>query len=291
MAAVHILCLRQNNAGLKVLSNTQCDFNSIATNITFLHMKFLTDHYLCGEENEKLFGTKSDLTPLHIASLLENEAVIQSLLRKTDKTDIICRMFPLHIKFRYNENIAQLITSNSSFKLTAFHIACLLENDEIAELLIRRRANLYVPAILRLELKQLEEIVISTHSELSSLHLACLTKNVAYPLHICTENGNIEQCKVLLDHGADTSVETSFASLQPWHLALFHAHNEILSMLLEKLTKLTKQVLDDDSLDKEHEYATKSTDDSLYQEHEYDTKSIDDCRTKNMNMEQIQNDS
>ncbi|CAC5357851.1 ANK [Mytilus coruscus] len=348
MAPIHILCFRQNNDAIKGLSHTQCDFNSIATNLTFLHLKFLTNEDICVHKSEKHNNTLSELTPLHIASLIDDAEITELILRKTDKTDIVCKIFPLHMEFKYNKEIALLINSYTSFNLTAFHIACIQKNKEIGELLIRRNANLNLPAEFSIEFEISELVTVSTHSELFPLHLACLMQNVTftrmilsqvqtindtcpmsvwhiclflnesiyaeklssfseyrdsvcmlsplhlaclcgnvsiltlllrkgadskafanldssyaiiyekndtnvklfflyhykvlkYPLHICAENGNIEQCRVLLESGADTNVETSFASLRPWHLALYHGQKEILSLLLETPTEIDKK--------------------------------------------------
>lgn len=347
LAPVHILCFRQNNDGIKGLSHTQCDFDSKATNLTYLHLQFLSKEYIFVQKSDKHNSTLSELTPLHIASLIDDAEITESILRKTNKTDIVCKIFPLHMSFKYNERIAQLITTYSSFQVTAFHIACIQENIQIGELFIRRNANLKLSAKLSIEFELSDLVTIPTYSKIFPLHLACIMQNVTftrmissqvktmddicsisvwhicmflnkyryvdklcsfpeyrdtlcmlsplhvaclcgnnpiltlllkrgadsnilanldstyaiiyenndtivkfffsyhfkvrkYPLHICAENGSTEQCRVLLEFGADTDVETNFARLKPWHLALYHGHKEILSLLLQSTTEIDK---------------------------------------------------
>ncbi|CAC5404361.1 unnamed protein product [Mytilus coruscus] len=187
MAPVHILCFRQNNDGINGLSHTQCDFNSKATNLTYLHLKFLTNEDIFVHKSEKHNSTLSDLITLHIASLIDDGHITKLILRKTYKTGIVCKIFPLHLKFKYNERIAQLINTYSSFQMTAFHIACIQDNIKIGELLIIRNADLNLSAKLFIEFEISEIVIIPTHSEIFPLHLACLMQNVTFTRMISSQ--------------------------------------------------------------------------------------------------------
>lgn len=232
LTAFHIACIQENIEIGELLIRRNANLN--------LPAEFAVEFQI---SELVTVSTHSELFPLHLTCLKQNVTFTRMILSQVQTINDICPMSVWHICLFLNESISvEKLSSFSEYKdsvcmLSPLHLACLCGGVSILTLLLKKGADCGEFANLDSSYAMIYENN-DTHIKFFFLHHYKVLK---YPLHICAENGNIEQCRVLLESGADTNVETSFANLRPWHLALFHGQKEILSLLLETQTEIDKK--------------------------------------------------
>ncbi|XP_052060294.1 uncharacterized protein LOC127700721 [Mytilus californianus] len=171
---VHLLCFLHDVELLRILVCMKCDIHAIARVSTlFLYcLQMLNIHNV-----KNVLNAVSEMTPLHIACIIDDADFVDCILENTYNINVFCSIHPLHLDTTYSRGISELITEESYFTITALHTAILCKNTDIAKTLITNDANTESTAKLFIEICIGTDTLICTHSTLKPLHLACLVEN------------------------------------------------------------------------------------------------------------------
>ncbi|CAC5370410.1 ANK [Mytilus coruscus] len=172
---IHLACFRENSTDfVRLLAGRQCTLLSTAKLSTLgFYMLGTSLEYSNFSLKHKTLEAFSELTPLNIASLINNAHLVEILLSKQNKIDSVASVFPLHMNTSHCSDIVDLITNQSVFMLTSLNIALLNQNSDIVDLLIRYGANVDMSTSLFMEIS-IDDMFISTYSTLKAIHLASL---------------------------------------------------------------------------------------------------------------------
>lgn len=170
---------------------------------------------------DTLFCTQSTLKPLHLACLVENEDIFRIILANTsihnlnEKVDMsYCHLGYLNLQERVF--LYGTLGCEIEMRLNILHTACILGKISYVELLL----NANVASDLGVE-------IVPIHSSFENEFSV-----KKYPLHLSAEKGDLDLCKLLLDHGANIDIKTNVLGLQPWHLALYNGYEDVMKFLL-----------------------------------------------------------
>lgn len=171
---VHLICFLHDIEFLRFLIQMKCDLHVIAKlpTISLYYIDMLSIY-----ETRNILSAVSEMTPLHIACMLDKDDFVECILSNTNRMDVLCSIHSLHLNLPYHVDISELLTDRTSFTLTALHTAILCKNTNIAKTLIAKGADTENTANTFMEICIDNDTLYSTRSKLKPLHLACLVKN------------------------------------------------------------------------------------------------------------------
>lgn len=171
--------------------------------------------------NDTLFCTRSTIKPLHLACLVDNKALFETILAKTSRENLDekVKLSYCHLCQLTSPNkvmISSTVGHEVELSLNILHIACILEDKTYAEMILNANAEI-----------DLEAELFPIHSSFKAEF-----NIMKYPLHFAAEKGDLDLCKLLLSHGANVDVQTGIFRLHPWHLALYHGYADLVELLI-----------------------------------------------------------
>jgi ankyrin repeat protein len=237
----------------------------------------------CKTKIEVKFGFKVDVKPnaLHLAAFSGHEAMVRLLLEQGADVHAKC-ITGLPITFTDPIKMIQDFDELPHAELNAMHFAVMSGNDEIVELLIRKRADIQTTCLIsaedvRLELTPLHLAVVWGHVKLvqqllsngASVNARCemsfqvkfkvrgsnmsvksfMIRTDLSALHLAILSRRIDVIELLLKNKADiqTKVHVNlgpvYLQLPSLHIALLCAQSEVVTLLLESEANVRAELL------------------------------------------------
>jgi ankyrin repeat protein len=196
----------------------------------------------CKTKIEAKFSVKIDVRPnaLHLAAFSGHEAMVRLLLEKGADIHAKC-ITGLPIPFKFPITMIENLTDLPNAELNAIHFAVMSGNDEIVQLLIKKRADIRSSCLITAKDMLLE---------LAPLHLAVLWGHIKLVQQLLSNGASVNaRCKMSFPIKFKvTAVNKSVKSfiiqtdLSALHLAILSRRTDIIELLLKNKADIRTKV-------------------------------------------------